>query len=128
MLLGCDEHKELCWSNFKFSTVESGKFAGRHKVEIVSLLDKSCKVTFTNTTTRDNIGCLDTMDCLENDITCVVFWIHCYKKLCPPKQKHFYCYKVSAKLTKVSNTILCNFSIFNSKNYLKMFSTEINGK
>ena len=73
MLRGCDEHYELCWSNFKFSTVESGNFAGRRKVEIVSLLDKSCKVTITNTTRKDNKGCLDAIDCLENDMTYVVF-------------------------------------------------------
>ena len=28
MFRGHDEHKDICWSNFKFSTVESGKFAG----------------------------------------------------------------------------------------------------
>ena len=114
MLSGHDEHKELCWSNFKFSTVESGKFAGRRKVEIFSLLNKSCKVTITNK------GCLDATEYLKNDMTCLVFWIHYYRKLCPPEQKRFYCYKASAKLIKVSNliskflaySILDIFSIF----------------
>ena len=78
MLQGHDEHKELCWSNFKFSTIESGKFSGRRKVEITSLLDKSCEVTIINTTRRDNKEYLDAIECLENDITCVVFWIHYY--------------------------------------------------
>ena len=29
MLSGHDEHKELCWSNFKFSTVESRQFSAQ---------------------------------------------------------------------------------------------------
>ena len=84
MSQGCGEHKELCWSNFKFSTAESGKFSGRHKFEIVSLLDKNCKVTITNTTRRDNKGYLDAIESLENNMTCVVFWIHYYRQLRPP--------------------------------------------
>ena len=102
MLWGRDEHKERYRSIFKFLTVESGKFSGRCKVEIVSLLNKSCKVTITNTTRRDNKGCLDAIEFLENDLTCIVFWIHCYRQLCPPEQKRLYCYKASAKLVKVS--------------------------
>ena len=90
---------------FQDSTVGSGKFAGRHRVEIVSLLDKSCKVTITNMTRRDDRGCLDTIECQEKGMTCVVIWMHYYRKLCPSKQKHFYCYKASAKLIKVSNFI-----------------------
>ena len=85
MSQGRDEHKELCWSNWKFFTVDSGKFTGRHKVKIASLLNKSCKVTITNTTRRDNKECLDVIECLENDITGVVFWIHYYRKLCSPE-------------------------------------------
>ena len=73
MLKERDEYKELCWCNFKFTTVESGQFSGRRKVEMVSLLNKSCKVTIINTTRRDNNGCLDAIECLENDITWVVF-------------------------------------------------------
>ena len=68
-----EEHKELCCSNFKFSTVESGKFAGRHKVEIISLLDESCKITIINTIRRDNKAYLDIVECLENDIISVEF-------------------------------------------------------
>ena len=102
MLQGRDEHKELCWSNFKFSTVESGKFSGRRKVEIVFLLDKSCKVTISNIIRRDNKGCLDAIVC----------WIHDYRQLCPPEQKCFYCYKASAKLIKVSFFIYFYLSLF----------------
>ena len=104
MLQGRDYHKELCWSNFKLSTVESGKFVGRCRVEIF-FFGKSFNFTITNTTRRDNKGCLDAIEYLENDMICVVSWIPYYRKLCPPEQKRFYCYKASAKLTKVSNTI-----------------------
>ena len=111
MLSKRDEHKELYWSNFKFSTVESGKFSGRHEVETLSLFNKSCKVIFTNTTRRDNKGYLGAIECIGNDITCVVLWIHNYRQLCHPEQKCFYCYKVSAKIIKLSYFI----SIFLSK-------------
>ena len=43
------------------------------KVEIVFLLNKSCKVTIIYTTRRDNKGCPNAIECLESDITCVVF-------------------------------------------------------
>ena len=44
MLQGHDENKELCWSNFKFYTVESEKFNFRCKVEIVSLQSNKNKL------------------------------------------------------------------------------------
>ena len=105
-----DEHEELCWSNFNLSIVESGKLSGRWKVEIVSLLDKKCIVTITNTTRRDSKGSLDTIEYLENDTTCIVFWIHYYSQFCPPEQKRFYCYKASAKFVRKSFCIHTFFS------------------
>ena len=89
MLRGRKEHHTLTWRNFRFSKVASGKYAGRRKLELVSLQDKSCHVTVRNTVRRENTGFFDAVECIENPNTCVVHWLHHLRTLCPPEQPYF---------------------------------------
>ena len=59
-------------------------------------------VSVKNPIWRDNTGCLDIVECLENKNTCVVHWWQYYRTLCPPTQEQFYCYKAHNKLLRVS--------------------------
>ena len=106
MLRGRDEHCQLTWSNIQFSTVTSGRFLGRRKLQIVSLLDKTAQVSVTNPKRRDNTDAMCAVECLSNHSTCVVYWVHYYRMLCHSEQKRFYCYPASAKLLKVSKSIV----------------------
>ena len=101
MLRGGKEQASLLWSNFRFSTVTSGKFIGRRKLEIVNLQDKTMSVSVKNPTRRDSTG-MDVVECTKNINTCVVYWVQYYRALCPPTQDRFYCYKAHSKLLKVS--------------------------
>ena len=102
MLRGRAEHASLTWSNFRISKITSGKYLGRKKLEIVNLQDKCMHVSVKNPVRRDNSGCLDAVQCLENKHTYVVYWVIYYQTLCPPNQHWFYCYKAHQKLMKVS--------------------------
>ena len=102
MLRGRTEHALLNWSNFRFSKVVSGKYLGRTKLELVGLQDKSMHVSVKNPVRRDNTGCLDAVECIENKLSCVVYWVQYYRNLCPPEQVRFYCYKAHNRLKKVS--------------------------
>ena len=101
MLRGRAEHANLTWSNFRISEITSGKYAGRQKLEIINLEDKKMHVSIKNPIRRDNTGCLDVVQCLENKLTCVVYWVIYYRALCPPEQIRFYCYKAHKNLLKV---------------------------
>ena len=43
MFRGCDEHKELCWSNLIFSTVESGNLQVNSKLKLFLYSTKIAK-------------------------------------------------------------------------------------
>ena len=58
-------------------------------------------VSIKNPIRRDNSGSLDALQCIENKLTCVVFWVIYYRTLCPPEQIRFYCYKAHKNLLKV---------------------------
>ena len=103
MLRWREERASLTWENIRFSNVSSGKFMGRRKLELVSLLDKTSQVSVTNPVHRDNTGVMDAAECVNDHSTCVSHWVQYYQTLCPPGQEPFYCYPASAKLLKVSN-------------------------
>ena len=74
------QHAGLTWDNIKFSVVTEGEFAGRQNIEITGLLDKSNKLSVSNTTRR-----LETLKrdmictCLEGDILCIVCRVKDFK-------------------------------------------------
>ena len=102
MLRGRAKHASLTWSNFRILEITSGKYLGRKKLGLVNLQDKFIHVSVKNPFRRDNSGCLDLVQCLENKLSCVVYWVIYYRTLCPPNQHRFYCYKAHQKLIKVS--------------------------
>ena len=53
MLYGRDENHELLWKNFAFSKVISCKYIGRHKIELVNLINKTRKVAIENSERRE---------------------------------------------------------------------------
>ena len=101
MLRGRAKHANLTWSNFRILDITSVKYLGRKKLEIVNLQDKCMHVLVEHPVRRNNTGYLDTVQCLENKLTCVVYWVLYYWTLCPPNQHQFYCYKAHQKLMKV---------------------------
>ena len=101
MLRGRAEHENITWSNFRISEITSGKYLGRKKLEIVNLQDKCMHVLVKHPVRCGNTRCLDTVQCLENKLTCVVYWVLYYWTLCHPNQHQFYCYKAHQKLMKV---------------------------
>ena len=118
MLRGRNEHASLTWSHFRISEITSGKYLGRQKLELVNLQDKSMRVSVKHPVRRDNTGCLDAVQCLENKLTCVVYWVLYYRMLCPPEQVRFYCYKAHNKMIKVSFFIFKFLIVFYTNFYL----------
>ena len=75
MLRGRVEHANLTWSNFRILDITSGKYLGCKKLEIVNLQDKCIHVSVKHPVRCNNTGCLYTVQCLENKLTCVVYWV-----------------------------------------------------
>jgi len=116
------KHSNLKWSNLVFSSVPSGEFKGRKSVEIVGLLDKTCKLKVTNTTRRTeslkrDVICI----CEEDPLLCVPCNLIKFKKLCVQDQGRLYCYqrssgknmKVQFPITKLYfyTLFFCSFNI-----------------
>ena len=111
MLRGRAEHENITWSNFRISEITSGKYLGRKKLEIVNLQDKCMHVLVKHPVRCGNTRCLDTVQCLENKLTCVVYWVLYYQTLCPPNQHWFYYYNAHQKLIRVRICILKHYFI-----------------
>ena len=109
ILCGRDEQAYFTWGDIWFSTVTSVKFAGRKKLEIVSLLDKTVPISVTTPYRRDNTDAMDAVECINDNSTCVVHWVQYYWSLYPAEQDQFYCYPASAKMLKVSYYICFNY-------------------
>ena len=93
----------LTWSNIVFSTVPDGAFKGRETVDFVGFLDKSHKLSITNTTRRMETCKRDVIcTCPEGDVLCVVCRLKDYKNLCHRDQKKVYCYQQKKATLTVS--------------------------
>jgi len=88
------KHYNLKWSNLVFSSVPSGEFKGRKLVEIVGLLDKTCKLKVTNTTRRTEFLNRDVICiCEEDPLLCVPCTLIKFKNLSHQDQGRLYCYQ-----------------------------------
>jgi len=87
------KHHDLKWEQIQFKIIPDGIFEGRLSLEIQGLVDKSNKITVSNTEKRqDSIarGCV--CMCLGKKL-CVPCLVKEYKALCRPLHEMVYCHQ-----------------------------------
>jgi hypothetical protein len=85
--------KEVCkmsWHQIIFSIQSYGRFKGNCKVNIGGLVDKTCKITFANTSNCDNEVAYD---CIEDysGPKCLVKLLWFMANMCLKEQDHLFC-------------------------------------
>ena len=89
MLCGWNKHTCLAWSNFQILEVTSDKYLVHKKLEIVDLQDQIMHVSIKNPVRWNNMDCLDMVECIENNLSCVTCWF-LFTKACVLQHKSIF--------------------------------------